>query len=399
MSGCQCKEKPTVCVLTTTRADYGILRPLLFALSNSDVIDLRIVVTGAHLSDKFGMTVREIIADNLPIHSCIPVLEEENGSAKSMSAIMARTLERFGEYFELNRPDLLVVLGDRYETFAVCAAAVAACIPIAHLHGGEITEGLMDECFRHSITKMSLLHFTSTEQYRRRVIQLGESPESVFNFGALGVENALHMKLLSPEQLEESIGYPLFKRPLVVVTFHPVTLERNSEEDQIRELLSALEQRTDLNFLITKANADIGGQLINDILDQFAREHDHCYVVTSLGMLRYMSVLKYAKFVLGNSSSGLIEVPSFGIPTINIGNRQQGRIQAESVINCAPDCADILRALKLADSEEFREKAALVKNPYGDGNTSQKIAKTIEKILCSGGVDIKKSFYDLAFEV
>lgn len=383
-----------ICVLTTTRADYGILRPLLFALSEDEDLDLRLAVTGSHLSGDFGMTVREIEADGFPIDVRIPILQGETASS-AMSHEMARAIEGFGDYFQAHRPALLVALGDRYEVFAACAAAVSACVPIAHLHGGETTEGAMDECFRHCITKMSYLHFTATEAYRTRVIQLGEDPARVYNVGGMGVENALHTAFLSPEELEAGLSFPLFQKPYVVTTFHPVTLEPGSAGCQIEELLSAIAARTDLNFLITKSNADTGGQEINERLDAFAEKHSHCCVTASLGMRRYMSALKYARCVLGNSSSGLLEVPSFGIPTINIGDRQRGRIQAESVINCCPEKADILRALELAGSPDFRQLAARAVNPYGDGNTSGKICRIIKDTLRYGQIDLKKKFYDI----
>ena len=312
-----------------------------------------------------------------------------------MSHSMARAIEGFGSYFQDCRPALLVVLGDRYETFAVCAAAVSVCIPIAHLHGGETTEGAMDECFRHCITKMSYLHFTAAEPYRRRVIQLGEDPARVFNVGGLGVENALHTDFLTPEQLESDLRFPLLQKPYVVTTFHPVTLEPGSAEAQLEELLAAIASREDLHFLITKSNADTGGQSINERLDIFKKEHSHCHVVVSLGMRRYMSALKYALCVLGNSSSGLLEAPSFGIPTINIGDRQRGRIQAESVLNCRPEREDILRALERACSPDFRKKAAAARNPYGDGNTSGRILEMIKRTLLAGSLDLEKWFYDI----
>lgn len=384
-----------ICVLTTTRADYGILRPLLLALSEDGSLDLRLLVTGTHLSEDFGMTVREIEADGFSIDARISILENGSDAPGAISHSMARAIEGFGSYFQDCRPALLVVLGDRYETFAVCAAAVSACIPIAHLHGGETTEGAMDECFRHCITKMSYLHFTAAEPYRRRVIQLGEDPARVFNVGGLGVENALHTDFLTPEQLESDLRFPLLQKPYVVTTFHPVTLEPGSAEAQLEELLAAIASREDLHFLITKSNADTGGQSINERLDIFEKEHSHCHVVASLGMRRYMSALKYALCVLGNSSSGLLEAPSFGIPTINIGDRQRGRIQAESVLNCRPEREDILRALERACSPDFRKKAAAARNPYGDGNTSGRILEMIKRTLLSGSLDLEKRFYDI----
>lgn len=387
-----------VCVLTTTRADYGILRPLLFRLLEDTAFDLRIAVSGAHLSQAFGMTVSEIEADGFPIDCRIPILLEENDTPKAMSLVMARTLERFSAYFETRRPELLIVLGDRFETFAVCAAAFNSRIPIAHLHGGERTEGAMDECFRHAITKMSYLHFTSNEVYRKRVIQLGETPDRVFNVGAMGVENALRVERIPPDQIEHDLGFPLFQKPYAVVTFHPVTFELESVDEQMGNLLSAVNERQDLNFLITKSNADLGGWHINEMLETFAGTHENCCVVSSLGIRRYMSVLSGAVCVVGNSSSGIIEAPSFGIPTVNIGSRQRGRVQAGSVINCQPVKEDILRALDLAQSKDFRAKAAAAVNPYGDGKTSERICGMIKNALLSGTVDLKKAFYDIPFD-
>lgn len=388
-------ERPFVCVLTTTRADYGILRPLLSALSKDGDLDLRLAVTGSHLVEAFGMTVREIEADGFPIDVRVPILQ--GGDGFSMSQAMARALEGFGTYFRDHPPALLIVLGDRYETFAVCAAAVCACVPIAHLHGGEATEGVVDECFRHGITKMSYLHFTAAEAYRKRVIQLGEDPARVFNVGGLGVENALHTDFLTPEALEADLGFPLFQKPCVLTTFHPVTLEPGQAGTQLEELLAAMAEREDLHFLITKSNADAGGWELNERLDAFAEEHPHCRAVSSLGMRRYLSVMKRALCVLGNSSSGLLETPSFGIPTVNIGDRQRGRLQAESVINCRPEKEDILRALERACSPAFRARAAAAVSPYGDGNTSGKIREIIKQMLLSGKIDLKKRFYDIVF--
>ena len=381
-----------ICVLTTTRADYGILRPLLLRLQEDRMFHLRVAVTGTHLSQTFGMTVREIEEDNLPIDCRIPILLEENSTPKTMSRVMASALEEFSAYFEARRPELLVVLGDRFETFSVCVAAVNSRIPIAHLYGGEITEGLLDECFRHAIKKMSYLHFTATETYRKRVIQLGEEPDRVFNVGAMGVENALQTQNIPPDQIEYDIGSQLYQKPYVVVTYHPVTLEWEPVDRQIESLLSAIGEREDMNFLITKSNADMGGQRINQALDIFAQTHKNCCVVSSLGMQRYMSALSGAVCVLGNSSSGIVEVPS-----INIGNRQRGRIQADSVINCLPVKEDILRALELAQSKEFRAKAANVVNPYGDGKTSKRICAILKKTLRDRTLDLKKSFYDIPF--
>lgn len=384
-----------VCAVTTTRADYGILRPLLLALAKDSAIELRLAVSGTHLVEAFGGTVREIEADRLPIDVRLPIFFEENSSPETMCRAMAAALTEFGSYFQARPPKCLIALGDRFETFAVCAAAVAARIPIAHLYGGETTEGAMDECFRHCITKMSLLHFTATEDYRRRVVQLGEDPERVFNVGALGVENALHTEFLALEELDSSLDFPLSAKPYVVTTFHPATWEAGTEGAQLNEMLSAMDKRRDLNFLVTKSNADMGGQRINGLLDAFSRTHPNCCVTASLGMRRYMSALKYAAFVMGNSSSGLVEAPSFGIPAINIGDRQRGRIQGESVINCPPEEQAILQAMDLAGSREFREKAAAAANPYGKGESSKLICEALRRFLSSGEADLKKRFFDL----
>ena len=387
-----------ICVVTSTRAEYGLLSPLLRRIEQSEHCRLHLVVTGTHLSRAHGHTIDEIQADGFTAHACIPILEEETNSL-SVAAVMAKAIQGFGAYFEQNKTDMLVVLGDRYEICAICMAAVDARIPIAHLHGGETTEGAADECFRHAITKMSYLHFTANETYRRRVIQLGESPSRVFNVGALGVENVLNIEKLNREELKEYLGFDICEKPCGVVTFHPVTLENNTARNQRDELLSALEQRKDMQFIITKANADAGGNVINATLERFVARNPHCRLYASLGMRRYLSVLSYACCVIGNSSSGIIEAPSFGIPTINIGDRQRGRMKAESVIDCETRREDILMAIDEAMLPEFKCIAEKAKNPYGTGETSRMICEQIEAFLEEGKINLKKSFYDIKFEV
>ena len=289
-----------------------------------------------------------------------------------------------------------MLLGDRYETLAVACAAMNEQIPIIHLHGGETTEGLIDEAVRHSITKMSYLHFTSTESYRRRVIQMGEEPDRVFNVGAAGVENVHNAEFLSLSDLEKSIGCRLGSR-YAVGTFHPVTLENATAESQMMELLKALDRNSDITYLFTKANADADGRVINELLEDYAKKHDNFVLVDSLGMRRYLTALKYALFVIGNSSSGLIEAPSFHIPTINIGDRQKGRIAGDTVIQCAPETDAVDKAVKKALSEEFRKKTADAANPYGDGNTSDKIIEIVRSFILNNKVNIKKKFYDIEF--
>lgn len=382
-----------ICAVTTTRADYGIMHPLLIRLNNQEWADLRVAVSGTHLSKEHGYTLSEIEKDGINTDVKI-LIDTNNSSPLEMSKIMGEVMVRFSEYFSEKRPDAIIVIGDRYEILAVSIAATNARIPIIHIHGGETTEGTLDEAFRHSITKMGYLHFTSTEAYRKRVIQMGEDPERVFNVGALGVENALNTRFLDKESFVKAIEFNIFNKPLVVTTFHPVTLEAGSAEKQMDELLGAIAERKDINFLITKANADIEGDVINRMLDDFEKSHGNVCVRASLGLLKYMTALHYAEAVLGNSSSGLLEVPAFKIPTVNIGDRQKGRIQASSVINCGPDKDDILKALDFAFSKKGKELAKNTVSPYGDGKTSERIVGIIKEVF-SKPVDLKKKFYDL----
>ena len=378
-----------VCILTATRAEYGLLKPIIEKMIHIEDIDVEIVVTGAHLSPEYGETYKEIKADGFHIGRKIDILLSGT-SAASVSKSMGLAMIGFGDYFETSRPDMLLVLGDRYETFAVCAAATNARIPIVHLYGGETTEGAVDEAYRHSITKMSHLHFTSTEQYRNRVIQLGENPENVYNVGSIGVENALKMTLFSKKEIYEQLNLD-DKSEYAVVTFHPVTLENATAELQVKELLKALERRPERVYIITKANADAGGALINNVLDEYAAAHSEVKVFSSLGMKRYLSALKYSTMVIGNSSSGIVEAPTFHIPTINIGDRQKGRMQAESVINCEPLCSDISAAIETAEYFDCSQ----ITNPYGKGNTSDMICKIVIQKIQADSINIKKRFYDL----
>jgi GDP/UDP-N,N'-diacetylbacillosamine 2-epimerase (hydrolysing) len=299
----------------------------------------------------------------------------------------------FADYFSRLNPDMIVVLGDRYETLAVCCAAMNQRIPIAHLYGGETTEGAVDEAVRHAITKLSYLHFTSTEEYRRRVIQLGEHPNRVFNVGAIGIENILSERLMSKSELEESIGFKL-DRPYAVVTFHPVTLEGSNSAEQFKALLEACRKHASMKFIFSKANADADGRVINQLIDEFVKENNNAVAFKSLGMTRYLSALKYCSMVVGNSSSGLIEAPSFKVPTINIGDRQKGRLQASSIINCEPIEEGIDDAINIALSEEFKNIAGSTINPYGDGVTSVKIVDAVMVFLLNDKIDLKKKFYD-----
>lgn len=381
-----CMKK--VAVVTSTRAEYGILRPLIFRLKEETKIQVQLLVTGTHLVEKYGKTEDEIQKDGLQIYRRIPILEDGN-APYDISCTMANAIRGFAGYFRDEKPDMLILLGDRTEMLGVCCAAMNERIPIAHLHGGELTEGAVDDCVRHAITKMSYLHFPASEVYRKRIIQMGESPERVFNVGALGVENILHTPLFSYEEMCRQTGIPLHKK-YVVVTFHPVTLEDGSEEYQTNALIEAMRKNSGYFYLITKANADTGAERVNALFEQFETERDNVRLVASLGMQRYLSAVKYSSFVLGNSSSGIIEAPALGVPTVNIGDRQKGRLMAETVIPCETDTEDILKAMKKAENIP-----RIASNLYGDGNTSEKIVEIIKKFLEERKIDLKKEFFDL----
>lgn len=381
-----------ITIVTATRAEYGILHPLIMRLLACDQWETQVVVTGTHLEEEFGYTCREIEQDGVPVYRKIPITEKGD-DAYAVSRTMANALCGFGSYFKDEKPDLLILLGDRTEMLAIASAAMNERIPIAHLHGGELTQGAVDECVRHALTKMSYLHFASTEAYRNRIIQMGEEPSRVYNVGALGVENILREQLLSPQELKESVDFPA-DRPYAVVTFHPVTLEKATAEQQVRELLAAMRQREDLFFLITKANSDAGGRRINELLETETKKCSNMKLVASLGMKRYLSAVKHAKFVLGNSSSGIIEAPALHVPTVNIGDRQQGRIQAKSIVNCEPECASILAAIDRALGMQGLSCA----NPYGDGHTSEKIVEILKEYMSPDHIDLKKKFYDQGAE-
>ena len=367
-----------ICVVTGTRAEYGLLSRLMRLIKESDQTELQIIATNMHLSPKYGNTYQEIEKDGFVIDKKIPILNEEKDDANATIKSMAKALSGFADAYDELKPDLVVVLGDRYEILAAATAALIECIPIAHIHGGEITEGAYDDAIRHSITKMSHLHFTSTEEYRRRVIQLGEQPERVFNVGALGVENITSIPLMAKEEVEESIGF-MIDRNTILVTYHPVTLSRVDVKTLIKDFLSALQERTNLRIVFTMPNSDNGGSIISKEIEQFvARNNDRAICFKSLGIKRYLSLMKQVSAVVGNSSSGILEAPSFRIPTLNIGDRQTGRVAAESVYNCAPDRVSILTGLDFIFSDAFKEKAAHTVNPYDKSGTAEAIFNVIK---------------------
>lgn len=384
--------KKRICVLTASRADYGLLKLIIAKLNNVAEFDVRIVATGAHLSPEFGLTYQEIENDGFIIDKKIEILLSAD-TPSSVSKSMGVAIIGFADYFENLNPDMLLVLGDRYETLAVVIAAMNQRIPIAHLYGGETTIGAVDESIRHAITKLSHLHFTSTDEYRNRVIQLGENPEHVYNVGAIGIENIKKGELLTREDIVSELGITLSK-PYVLVTYHPVTLEEDSALKQTKALLEACKDYEELNFVFTKANADTEGRIINHLIDEYVNSCNNIVSFTSLGSLKYLSALKYSVAVMGNSSSGLIEAPTFGLPTINIGDRQKGRLQASSVINCEATQESIKHALRVALSKAFMKKASKAINPYEKANTSDRVVEVIKEYVLCDKINIKKKFYD-----
>ena len=395
--------KKNICIVTSTRAEFGLLKPLISRIDQHHNFNLQLVVTGTHLAEKFGKTINEI-RDLQDFEVCreIPIIDEKN--LDNVSLIMANVLEKFSKCFDEIKPDMVVILGDRYEIFAVASVATTLSIPICHLHGGETTEGAIDEVFRHSISKMSYLHFTSTEAYRRRVIQLGENPKRVFNVGAVANESIENIKFLVLKELERNIDFKVTDKTFLV-TFHPVTIDGklNIVYRQFNELLEALKlaiEKYNLKFIFTKANADAGGLMINELIDKFVAENtDSVTAFYSLGQQRYFSALKYSAGVIGNSSSGIIEVPMFNKITINIGDRQKGRIQAESIINCQPEKKSIINAIEgclIKNSTGNLE----INSPYCRKNNLNGLTISefiIEKIseAFEEGIELKKQFYDI----
>lgn len=380
-----------ICFVTGTRAEYGLLYWLMKEVQADSSLQLQLIVTGMHLSAEFGFTVTEIEKE-FAIDFRVD-MQLGDDSPLGINQSMALAQAGFGEAYQQLKPDLLVVLGDRYEMLSAVTAAMVCRVPIAHLHGGETTEGAIDEAIRHSLTKMSHLHFVATDEYRQRVIQLGEHPQRVFNVGGMGIENINRLSLLSKTEFEQSIGFKLNQRNLLI-TFHPVTLEDQTAERQFSELLVAVDSLADTHLIFTKANSDANGKVINAMIDEYVAAHsDKAVGFTSLGQLRYLSALQYVDAVVGNSSSGLCEAPSFKIATINIGDRQKGRIKAGSVIDCEPSRDSILAAFDYAYSDTFKAQLMNVENPYGNSSPSQKIVQVIKEVSFDNL--LKKSFYNL----
>lgn len=374
--------KRKICVVTGTRAEYGLLSNLMHAIQQSAEFELQLVVTGMHLSSEFGLTYQEIEAAGFVIDEKVEMLLSSDTATGIAKSIGLATVG-FSDAFARLTPDLLIILGDRFEMLAAAQTALIMQIPIAHIHGGECTFGAYDDAIRHSITKMATWHFTSTESHRKRVIQLGENPKQVWNVGAIGIENILTLPLLTKEALYTELQLNN-NQPMFLITYHP---ETNLQTSGIYVLLEALSNYPDVNLVFTKANADNGGRKINEAIEDFVSERENAKVFDSLGQLRYLSAVKYAKVVIGNSSSGLIEVPYLQTPTVNCGDRQAGREKPNSVFDCPVDALEIERAIELA---------LLYKGPYdqifGNGQVVKKIIKRIKEIPSFA---IQKEFYNL----
>ena len=382
-----------ICVITGTRAEFGLLKPLIALMAKDNELQLQLIATGMHLSPEFGYTINEITESGFVVDKKVECLLSSDTSV-GISKTIALAISGFADALEALQPDLVVVLGDRTEILGAVIATAMANIPIVHLYGGETTEGAYDEAIRHSITKFSHLHFTSTEAYRKRVIQLGEQPEMVFNVGAIGLDAVKKLKLLNKEEFENSIGFKLKKRN-VLITYHPVTLEKEAPIQTFENILQALDELSETGLIFTHANSDKNGRVINKMITEYVEIHrDKAVAFKSLGQLRYLSALQFVDFVIGNSSSGMTEVPAFCIPTVNIGDRQKGRINCESVINSTNSLEDIKKSITFALDKQFREIIQQQEMLYGNGTAAEKILKVIKEHTI---ISLKKSFYDISY--
>ena len=385
-------KKRRVAVVTGTRAEYGLLRPVCQKLLASDELELELVVTGAHLSEKYGGTVAEIEADGMPIAARIPILNHPSTDLGTCLTI-GDAVGRFAEQFSASRPDCVLVLGDRYEIFAAATAAAVLRIPLAHISGGDVTAGAADEFFRHSITKMASVHFPSCSQYAARIIRMGEEPQRVFNVGGLGDENIRTMRLLSREELGQAFGFD-FTAPYLLVTYHPATLGGDPAAE-VSELLDALDAFPEMGLIFTKANADAGGEAINALLDRYTASRRNAAAFTSMGARGYLSAMNFCAAVVGNSSSGVVEAPSFHKPTVNIGDRQKGRLRCRSILDCGTARDEIVKALRTALSPAFGLQCKAARSPYNGGDTSGMIVSLLGAFLDSGLARRPKIFYDM----
>lgn len=385
-----------ICVVTGSRSEYGLLYWLMREIQDDPDLELQIIATGMHLSAEFGLTYRVIEEHGFHINEKVEMLVSSDTPVSITKSIGLGCIG-FADTFERLQPDIVVVLGDRFEILAAAQAAMIARIAIAHIHGGEVTEGSIDEAIRHSVTKMAQLHLVATEAFRRRVIQLGEQPDKVFTVGAPGLDNIMRLKLLDRAQLEEALGFSLGGLNFLV-TYHPVTLSDREPTEAMQELLSALDECAEAKIIITYPNADTSGRALIDQIHAYrAKRPKHVLIIPSLGQLKYLSLLQYVDVVIGNSSSGLIEVPTFRKPTINIGERQRGRLRAASVIDCAEERSAIKAAIERVLSPAYQAGLEHVVNPYGDGQSVPKITACLKQANLEG-ITMKK-FYDLPVEI
>jgi UDP-hydrolysing UDP-N-acetyl-D-glucosamine 2-epimerase len=384
--------KRKICVITGTRAEYGLLQPVMQAIKEDQVLELQLIVTGMHLSPEFGLTYKIIEEDDFEISEKIEILLSSDSSIGVAKAIGLATIS-FSEALDRLNPDFIMLLGDRFELLAVAQAALVSRIPIVHLVGGDVTEGAFDEAIRHSITKMSQLHFVTNKESEKRVHQLGEDPENIHLVGNPGLDHLNSLKLMEKNELEKSLGYS-FKNKNILVTFHPVTLDNTPSVNSFAALLEALDiLGENIGIIFTRPNSDTGGRQLIKMLDEYVEDRVNCIVYTSLGQLRYLSTVALVDVVVGNSSSGILEVPSLKTPTVNIGDRQKGRLRADSIIDCEPIAENINESIQQA----FKLDCSTVVNPYGDGNTTQRILKVLREINHPEKL-IKKHFYDVDFE-
>ena len=380
-----------ICVVTGSRADYGLLRSVMQGIKNDPNLIIQVIATGMHLSPTFGLTYKEIESDGFFIDEKVEVITELD-TPEEISESIAKGITGCAKAFNRLEPDLILLLGDRYEIFSAAIAAYVALIPIAHIHGGELTGGALDEAFRHSISKMSSLHFVAAEEYKKRLIQLGENPKKIYLAGGLGVDSIKKHKLLNKHELENKLNIKFLDKSLLI-TFHPVTLDSVSSEFQFKELLKALSNFKDTTLIFTMPNADTGGRKLINMVEEFVIENKNARAFISLGQLLYFSCISNMDGVVGNSSSGIIEVPSFKKATVNIGDRQLGRLQAESIINCKPLKKDILNAIEKLYSSSFQTLLDRVTNPYSGTGVNEKIVEVLGAISLDG--IIKKAFHDL----
>ena len=385
-----------ICFFTGTRAEYGLLFPLMKLIKEKKEYELQIIASGMHLSPEFGLTYKEIEKDGFKINEKIEILLSSDSDI-GISKAIGLGLISFSETLKRLEPDITIILGDRFEALSMAISSYIMKFPIAHIHGGERTEGAIDEGIRHSITKMSYLHFTSTAEYRKRVVQLGENPERVFNVGAIGLDNIKNLQLLTKEQIEKSLNFK-FGNKNILFTYHPTTLNSDQLKQEVDEIFKALEELVKIGYkiIITKSNADEGGRFINQFIDKFSvKQKDKVFVSTNFGTLKYLSIMRYVDLILGNSSSGIVEAPSLKVPTINIGERQKGRVRGNSIIDVNPSEEEILRAVSIAQNMDRKK----INNPYDQGGAARKIYDVLKDYLENNKINLKKEFYDINFSI